>query len=535
MKTVKELQLDTLTTEQKIGLLLCANLNHGEKDVEDALEMIREHRLGAVWVTINNKNRDEILRRVRETADYPILIFCDAEDGFGDCKIPAAISLSAANGREEYAYAFGRATSAALSAMGYNVVCNPVLDRSLQNAPCGGVTRSIGPDKEVVARLGAAVARGMHDGGTLSVAKHYPSAMKQPPYDTHMREGCAADTREDLINESLYPYRAMIGEGVLDGVMVGHTLLPAIDPDRPACLSKKVTAVLRDCGFEGFYITDGLNMMGVVLKYGNYAPTPMAVGAGCDIPLSWGIPCREAYDALCEGYRNGTFTEEQMNTSVARILAAQHKVTLLAKSEGVREEDRENVRRLNRECISAHCADGVSPAIDPAGKHLFVLTTNGSASVSLAEYDAFANEWYRPPVIADRIRALFPNSEVVTHPEHPDLYQNMRLFRTQEAYDDIVFITATQTVCFVGREHLTHRTVDMMDALQSTDRIVAHLHFGNPFVATDAPYVPRVLLGWGSEACIMNTLDILAGNAPVVGTQPYADLLAFHKKGDIFY
>ena len=172
MKTVKELQFDTLTTEQKIGLLLCANLNHGEKDVEDALAMIREHRLGAVWVTTNNRNRDEILRRVREVADYPILIFCDAEDGFGDCKIPAAISLSAANAREEYAYSFGRATSAALSAMGYNVVCNPVLDRSLQNYPCGGVTRSISPDKEIVARLGAAVARGMHDGGTLSVAKH---------------------------------------------------------------------------------------------------------------------------------------------------------------------------------------------------------------------------------------------------------------------------------------------------------------------------------------------------------------------------
>ena len=30
--------------------------------------------------------------------------------------------------------------------------------------------------------------------------------------------------------------------------------------------------------------------------------------------------------------------------------------------------------------------------------------TNGSATVSLSEYDAFANDWYRPPVIADRIR-----------------------------------------------------------------------------------------------------------------------------------
>jgi hypothetical protein len=72
-----------------------------------------------------------------------------------------------------------------------------------------------------------------------------------------------------------------------------------------------------------------------------------------------------------------------------------------------------------------------------------------------------------------------------------------------------------------------------MDALQSKDRIVAHLHFGNPFVATDAPYVPRVLLGWGSEGCVMHTLEILAGNAELCGIQPYADFLHFHKKGDI--
>ena len=111
----------------------------------------------------------------------------------------------------------------------------------------------------------------------------------------------------------------------------------------------------------------------------------------------------------------------------------------------------------------------------------------------------------------------------------------MILFKKQQEYDDIVYITYYSPMCFIGRECLTARTVDMMDALQSTDRIVAHLHFGNPFVATDAPYVPRVLLGWGSEACIMNTLDILAGKAAAVGTQPYQSLLSFHKKGDIFY
>ena len=96
-----------------------------------------------------------------------------------------------------------------------------------------------------------------------------------------------------------------------------------------------------------------------------------------------------------------------------------------------------------------------------------------------------------------------------------------------------MWISTYASQCFIGKECLTRRTVDLMDALQSTDRIVAHLHFGNPFVATDAPFVPRILLGWGSSACIDTTIEILAGRAAAVGTQPYAPYLTFHKKGDI--
>jgi hypothetical protein len=71
-----------------------------------------------------------------------------------------------------------------------------------------------------------------------------------------------------------------------------------------------------------------------------------------------------------------------------------------------------------------------------------------------------------------------------------------------------------------------------MDALQSTDRIVAHLHFGNPFVAEDAPYVPRRIIGYASRECVANALDILAGDAPAVGTLPFD--LQFKPKGYVF-
>ena len=533
MKEIRELDKATLTTEQKLGLLLCANLNHGDKDVDDAVELIKNHALGSVWVTYHHKQRDEIIAKVKAAADYPIIIMCDCENGAPPHNIPSPIALSAAGKNPAYAYSFGRATATLCAKLGYNTVCNPLLDRRMKNSPCGGMTRTIGPDKEVVAELGAEIARGMHDGGVLTIAKHYPSSQKTMPFDTHMREGFDMDTREELIEDALYPYRKLIDKGLLDGAMVGHNLLPNIDPERPASLSRPVLDVLRDCGFKGFYISDALNMMGVVLKYGNYVTTPMAVGAGCDIPLSWGIPCLEAIGALKDGYRDGLITDEQLDVSLDRVLEAHHKIMLLPKDQPLLDEDVENIKKINRECISAVCAEGYTPAIDTEGKHLFVLMTDGTVSLDTVEYDAFASSFFNPPAIADKIKSLFPNSHVVTHPEYPNLHQNMRLFALQQKYDDIVYITNYASQCFIGKECLTRRTVDLMDALQSTDRIVAHLHFGNPFVATDAPFVPRVLLGWNSSACIDNTLDILAGKAEAVGTQPYMDYLTFHKKGDI--
>ena len=137
---------------------------------------------------------------------------------------------------------------------------------------------------------------------------------------------------------------------------------------------------------------------------------------------------------------------------------------------------------------------------------------------------------YNPVRIAEKIKSLFPNSEVVTHPEYPNLHQNMRLFKIQEDYEDIVWISTYASQCFIGKECLTRRTVDLMDALQSTDRIVAHLHFGNPFVAADAPFVPRILLGYASHECVMNALEILAGNAPALGIVPLP--VTWHKKGE---
>ena len=529
---MKELQLSELSMEQRIGMLLCATLPfHGEEDLEYTLQMIREHKLGGVYIGLTFGKRKETVKRVLEAADYPILVMCDAECGYPGYRIPQSISLSAAGEKEEYAYSFGRVTATLCRKDGYNIMNSPNVDFCGSNFPCGTTGRILSPKKDVTCRLASAVSRGMRDGGILPSVKHYPSPHHNKRYDSHMREGYATDTLEEIKTNSLAPYRYLKEEGNLDSIMVGHRCIPDIDPDRPASLSKPVMDLFREEGYDGLYVSDSLGMMGVVLKYGYIPPIPMSVIAGCDLALPWTVHSREAYEALLAAWRDGSLTEERINEACRRVLEAQHRAAMLPQDAELRQEDVDNIKKINEECISARCAEGYTTAIPKDGKHLFVIMTDGKEELDEQEYDIFSASWYSAHRIADKLRATFPNCGIFGLPQYPTAQQNFALFTEQTKYDDVVFITYINSEAFAGREHLTSRFVDMMDALQSTDKVAAHLHFGNPFAATDAPFVPRVIMGWTNGDCIMHAIDILAGDAEALGIQPYEELLKFHEKG----
>jgi hypothetical protein len=73
-----------------------------------------------------------------------------------------------------------------------------------------------------------------------------------------------------------------------------------------------------------------------------------------------------------------------------------------------------------------------------------------------------------------------------------------------------------------------------MDALQSTERISAHIHIGNPYVGAQAPYTPRYINAYCSARSINYALDVLAGIRTAKGKLPYDDV-KFYEKGHVFY
>ena len=122
------------------------------------------------------------------------------------------------------------------------------------------------------------------------------------------------------------------------------------------------------------------------------------------------------------------------------------------------------------------------------------------------------------------IAEKFPNSACTFLPEFPSGANNMKLFDKQLEYDDVVYITSHRAQAYLGRDCLTERVLAVMRALQTTNRIAAVLHFGNPHVMDDVPRCDRFILGYTSEKCVEFALSVLAGDSVATGIIPYENV-----------
>lgn len=172
---------------------------------------------------------------------------------------------------------------------GFDVACAPVLDLRHPGASDVVGDRSFGADPEVVATLGAAMARGLLAAGIQPVAKHAPGhgrALVDSHHHLPVIEGAELDA-------DIAPFIACAAQpGLMPWLMTAHILFPAWDADHPATLSARIIeAVLRGrIGFDGLLVSDDLAMHALD-RYAGDAPQPAAelarlsLEAGCDLAL----------------------------------------------------------------------------------------------------------------------------------------------------------------------------------------------------------------------------------------------------------
>jgi beta-N-acetylhexosaminidase len=168
-----------------------------------------------------------------------------------------------------------------LATVGVNVDCVPVLDVPAADGHEIIGDRAYAADADAIAVLGRAAAEGLIAGGVLPVIKHIPGHGRAKA-DSHHELPVVTASRADLDAVDFAPFKALSD---MPMAMSAHVVYAAIDPDRPATLSKTaIDEVIRGAiGFDGLLMTDDLSMKALGGSFAARARD--ALDAGCDMIL----------------------------------------------------------------------------------------------------------------------------------------------------------------------------------------------------------------------------------------------------------
>lgn len=205
-------------------------------------------------------------------------------------------------------------------------------------APCADVltdprnpvigTRSFGSDPDLVTRHTVAFLRGQQAAGVAACVKHFPGH-GNTTVDTHLGTAVLTASWDELTAVELPPFRAAIAAGAAS-IMVGHLVVPAVDPVPATISGRWITEILRqEMGFDGAVITDALEMAAIAETVGIAEGAVRAIEAGADLLCLGGEDATEdivnvAAAALIEAVRSGRIKEDRLVQagSRARRIAA---------------------------------------------------------------------------------------------------------------------------------------------------------------------------------------------------------------------
>ena len=310
----------------------------GHSAPDDLRRLIAEFDLAGVILFARNiaepRQVAELNREVAALArEWPFWISVDQEGGRvarlkqGFTIWPPAHTLGR-SGDEALAERFARALAAELRAVGFNLDYAPVLD--VHTNPANPVIgdRALATTADDVARLGAAVIRGLQESGIAACGKHFPGH-GDTSVDSH--EGLPVVEHDPRRLESLefVPFRRAVTEQVA-AIMTAHVMVPALDERNISSFSPAVvTKILKEkLGFGGVVLSDDLGMKAVAATASAPEATVMALQAGCDAVLLCNHTIDEQWqslEAVIKAAERGDLSTKRLDDALARQRAVKER------------------------------------------------------------------------------------------------------------------------------------------------------------------------------------------------------------------
>jgi beta-N-acetylhexosaminidase len=337
-------RLAAMTLKEKIGQMLMVDLLGTQFDAYTKEQMERGEFGSVLLLGRNIQEEDQTRLLIRQLQTHavvrtgvPLLVAVDQEGGavnrVGPLTNMKTTRFSARTIGRVYEYAPKRAgklmatltgeLARRMKWLGFNMNLAPVLDVT-DDKHSFIYDRSFGGDPDLVTRASARFASVMQANGIIATGKHFPNLSTTKP-DSHHELPILDRRLADLEKKEFVPFKKIKDD--LGAIMVGHVVVPDLDPMHPASVSPKAIQALRQrIGWRGVIISDDIKMKALSARYPLPEIVIRSVHAGVDLLIvAWGRDKQEQAARVLEtAVAKGHLSKARIDESVRRILTLKY-------------------------------------------------------------------------------------------------------------------------------------------------------------------------------------------------------------------
>jgi beta-N-acetylhexosaminidase len=301
---------------------------------------------GVLFLGRNISNKTDLEIMVRDVKNCKCaktpLIAIDEEGGvierLGETKgfENTASAAEIGRGNEEKARVAYAQLANKLSELGFNMNLAPVVDLNVNptNPIIGQLNRSFSRSPQTVSQYASIFIEEHHKHGIATALKHFPGHGSSST-DSH---DSIVSVEKSWSPVELVPYKNLIGQGIVDCVLVGHLANASrwggtATQDRSSAIEQILRQELK---FHGVVLSDDLSMKAVRSPTQPFSEViKSSVRAGVDIVIVSRINDDDetidtgnyANDAILAGVRAGKIDRSAMASSVERIEILKKKIS----------------------------------------------------------------------------------------------------------------------------------------------------------------------------------------------------------------
>lgn len=497
--------LQELTLREKIAQMLIYSKhldfrNNENKQWQEINRLIETDGIGGIHLWSGNAGLSiTMLNMLQRNSKIPILIDMDIEKGLQQrfpegTQIPPVMAI-AATADPQNAFAAGQIVAKEGRSVGVHWNLAPVID--VNNNPDNPIinTRAFSDDPAMVVDYAIQYIKGLHSGGMLATAKHFPGH-GDTQTDSHKFLATIPSDSARLWSIELAPYQKVIDAGV-DAVMISHLIAPDFQPNSstPATLSIFwIQDILRGkLGFRGAIVTDAMDMGGIANGFSFDYAFINAINAGCDIIIQKHNYLK-AINVIENAVKKGIITKSRIDEAALQMLKLKEKAGLHLS------------KRVNFKTMQSNLglAESHRKAEKIAQQSITVVKNNSNLipikltdSTTINVIDIYGSSFNHTQSIATKTlleNLINVNSYVIDESDNFEYLESIANKINENSI--VIFNIFSKPSAWRGTVALNDNQTNFIKTLAQKNKNIIMVSYGNPYIIRYFPKISTYVCAW---------------------------------------